>query len=183
MSPSDADELSGIRRRASHILDRAASILPTVRARLFALVLVALVPALVILVYDEWLARDRGFANLTDLSTRVVRLLQREMDERITRGAHRLAVLAADPDVIALTPAATRKLVDALREDRLYNNLFIADGTTGDVRASAVPLDQKANVATCSRSSLPAARSTSRPGPFFPNRPPMKRGSTSRTPS
>ena len=146
MSPSDAEELSGVRRRASHILDRAASILPTVRARLFALVLVALVPALVILVYDEWLARDRGFAALTDLSTRVVRLLQREMDERITRGAHRLAVLAADPDVIALTPAATRKLVDALREDRLYNNLFIADGTTGDVRASAVPLDQKANV-------------------------------------
>ena len=146
MSPSDAEELSGVRRRASHILDRAASILPTVRARLFALVLVALVPALVILVYDEWLARDRGFAALTDLSTRVVRLLQREMDDRITRGAHRLAVLAADPDVIALTPAATRKLVDALREDRLYNNLLIADGTTGDVRASAVPLDHKANV-------------------------------------
>ena len=41
---------------------------------------------------------------------------------------------------------ATRKLVDALREDRLYNNLLIADGTTGEVRASAVPLDQKANV-------------------------------------
>ena len=90
MSPSDADELSGIRRRASHIVDRAASVLPTVRARLFALVLVALVPALVILVYDEWLARERGFAALTDLSTRVVRLLQREMDDRITRGAHRL---------------------------------------------------------------------------------------------
>ncbi len=108
--------------------------------------LVALVPALVILVYDEWLARERGFAALTDLSTRVVRLLQREMDDRITRGAQRLAVLAADPDVVALSPAATRKLVDALREDRLYNNLLIADGTTGDVRASAVPLDRKANV-------------------------------------
>ncbi len=108
--------------------------------------LVALVPALVILVYDQWLARERGFAALTDLSTRVVRLLQREMDDRITRGAHRLAVLAADADVLALSPAATRKLVDALREDRLYNNLLIADGTTGDVRASAVPLDRKASV-------------------------------------
>ena len=58
MSPSDADGLSGVRRRASHILDRVASVLPTVRARLFALVLVALVPALVILVYDEWLAEN-----------------------------------------------------------------------------------------------------------------------------
>ena len=146
MSPSDADELSGIRRRASQTLDRVASVLPTVRARLFALVLVALIPALVILVYDEWLARDRGFAALTDLSTRVVRLLQRELDDRITRGARRLEVLADDPDVVAFAPAATRKLVDALREDRLYNNLLIADGTTGDVRASAVPLDRKANV-------------------------------------
>ena len=113
--------------------------------------LVALVPALVILVYDEWLARERGFAALTDLSTRVVRLLQREMDDRITRGAHRLAVLAADPDVIALSPAATRKLVDALREDRLYNNLLIADGATGDVRASAVPLDQQGQRARTAR--------------------------------
>ena len=145
MSLSDADGLSGIRRRANHILERTASVLPTVRARLFALVLVALMPALVILVYDEWLARERGFAALTDLSTRVVRLLQREMDDRVTRGGQRLAVLAADPDVIALSPPATRKLVDALREDRLYDNLFIADSTTGDVRASAVPLDHKAN--------------------------------------
>ena len=45
-----------------------------------------------------------------------------------------------------MAPAETRKLVDALREDRLYNNLWIADGTSGDVRSSAVPLDQKANV-------------------------------------
>ena len=69
--------------------------------------------------------------------------MQRELDDRITRGAHRLGVLAADPDVVSLSPAATRKLVDALRDDRLYNNLLIADGTTGDVRASAVPLDQQ----------------------------------------
>ena len=128
------------------MLDRAASVLPTVRARLFALVLVALVPALLILLYDEWRARERGFAALTDLSTRVVRLLQREMEDRVARGAQRLSVLAEDPDVVTLSPAAPRKLVDALREDRLYNNLWIADGTTGDVRASAVPLDRKANV-------------------------------------
>jgi signal transduction histidine kinase/CheY-like chemotaxis protein/HPt (histidine-containing phosphotransfer) domain-containing protein len=146
MSPrNDADELNRIRRRATYIVDRAASVLPTVRARLFALVLVALVPAFAILVFDQWLARDRGLASLADLSTRVVRLLQREMDDRVTRGAHRLAVLAADPDVVAMSPAATRKLVDALREDRLYNNLLIADGATGDVRASAVPLDHKAS--------------------------------------
>ena len=162
---SDADELSRVRRRASRILDRVAAVLPTVRARLFALVLVALVRALVILVYDQWLARERGFAALTDLSTRVVRLLQREMDDRITRGAHRLAVLAADVDVVARSPAATRKLVDALREDRLYNNLLIADGTTGDCGRAPYRSIARPACATCSHSSAPGARSTSRPGP------------------
>src|ERR671912_2915769 len=125
MTIKDADGLSGVRRAASLVLDRFAAVLPTVRARLFALVLVALVPALVILVYDAWLARERGFASLTDLSTRIVGLLQREMESRVARGAHRLSVLAADPDVIGRTPAATRKLVEALREDQLYNNLSI----------------------------------------------------------
>jgi hypothetical protein len=36
-----------------------------------------------------------NFAALADLSTRVVRLMQRELDDRITRTAHRLALLAA----------------------------------------------------------------------------------------
>src|ERR671910_2595010 len=119
MTIKDADGLSGIRRGASLILDRFAAVLPTVRARLFALVLVALVPALVILVYDGWLARERGFAALTDLSTRIVRLLQREMDDRVTRGAHRLSVLAADPDVLALAPEAGGPMVGPLVEGRL----------------------------------------------------------------
>jgi signal transduction histidine kinase/CheY-like chemotaxis protein/HPt (histidine-containing phosphotransfer) domain-containing protein len=146
MSASDADGRSGINRRASRVLDRIASLLPSVRGRLFALVITALVPALVILVYDEWLVRERAFAALTDMSTRVVRLLQREMDDRISRGAHRLALLADDPDILALSPVTTRRLVDALLEDRLYNNILIADGATGEVRASAVPLEQKASM-------------------------------------
>ena len=146
MSLSDADGLSRSRREARRIFDRVGSALPTVRARLFALVLVALVPALVILVYDEWLARARAFDALTDLSMRVVRLMERELDDRVVRGAHRLGVLAADPDIVSLSPMSTRKLVDALRDDRLYNNVSIADGATGEVRASAVPLDRAANV-------------------------------------
>jgi two-component system sensor histidine kinase/response regulator len=138
---SDADPLSELRRRAARTVERISALLPTVRGRLFALVFVALVPAFAILAYDEWLARARAFGALTDLSTRVVRLLERELDDRVARGAHRLGVLAADPDVVSLSPAATRKLVEALRDDRLYNNLLIAEGTTGDVRATAIPLD------------------------------------------
>jgi two-component system, sensor histidine kinase and response regulator len=134
-----------MRHRLTRVIDRVASLLPTVRGRLSALVIVALVPAFVILAYDEWLARERGIAALIDASTRVVRLMQRELEDRITRAAHRLGVLAADPEVVSLSPAATRELVDALRDDRLYNNVLISDGATGDVQASAVPLDRKAS--------------------------------------
>src|SRR5262245_2532750 len=146
MSPGNVDALNSIRHRATRLVERAASIVPTVRGRLSALVLMALTPGLVILAYDEWLARERAFAALTDLSTRLVRLIQREMDDRTARGANRLALLAEDPEVIALSPPATRRLVDAVRTDRLYNNVLIADGATGDVRASAVPLDLKASM-------------------------------------
>src|SRR5262245_61178127 len=105
----------------------------------------ALVPALVILGYDEWRTRQLAFRALTDLSTRVVRLMHRELDDRVTRAAQRLEMLAANPTVVAMAPAATRELVDALRTDRLYNNLLVVDGATGAVRASAVPLDQAAS--------------------------------------
>jgi signal transduction histidine kinase/CheY-like chemotaxis protein/HPt (histidine-containing phosphotransfer) domain-containing protein len=144
MSMSDRDAASAIRGRAARLVDQVASLLPTVRARLSALVLMALVPALVILGYDEWLARERAIAALGQTSKQAVRLMQRELEERVARGAHRLGILAADPEVIFFSPAAPRKLVDAMRDDRLYNNLLISDGATGDVRASAVPLDHKA---------------------------------------
>jgi two-component system sensor histidine kinase/response regulator len=144
-SSGDAAAEGAISRRVARVVERVASLLPTVRARLGAVVLLALAPALAILAYEEWLARERGFAALTNLSTRIVRLMQRELDERITRAASRLGTLAADPDFVSVSPALGRKLVDALRDDHLYNNLLVADGTTGEVRASAVPLDRRAN--------------------------------------
>jgi signal transduction histidine kinase/CheY-like chemotaxis protein/HPt (histidine-containing phosphotransfer) domain-containing protein len=140
------DGPSGLRGRAVRLTEQLSSILPTVRGRLSALVVMALVPALVILAYGEWLARKRGFVALVDVSTRVVSLMERELNDRIARAASRLDTLTADPDVIAVSPAARRKLVDAVRDDRIYNNLLIADGASGEVRASAVPLDRPASL-------------------------------------
>ena len=48
---------------------RVGEALPTVRARLYALVAVTLLPALVILGYDEWLARSDLGAPLRELET------------------------------------------------------------------------------------------------------------------
>jgi hypothetical protein len=147
MSLSDANGRNALRHRVTRVIDRVASLLPTVRGRLSALVFVALVPALVILAYGEWRSREQGFAALSDVSTRVVRLMHRELEDRITRAAHRLGVLAADPEVVSRSAAATRQLVNAVRDDRLYNNLLISDGATGEVQASAVPLDRQASAA------------------------------------
>ena len=146
MSVSDGDRPARIRRWGTRVVDRMAALVPTVRARLSALVVVALIPALVILAYDEWLARVRAFAALADVSSRVVRLMERELDERVIRAEHRLEVLAAEPEVATLAPTAPRRLVEVLKNDRIYNNLLIADGSSGDVRASAVPLDRTANI-------------------------------------
>jgi signal transduction histidine kinase/CheY-like chemotaxis protein/HPt (histidine-containing phosphotransfer) domain-containing protein len=145
MSLNSEQSVSGVRRWAAGLVGRVASVVPTVRGRLFALVLIALVPALVILGYGQWVARERSLEAVADLSMRVMRLMQREVADRVTRGEHRLAVLSADPDIVSLSPVALRKLVDAFRDDRLYNNLLIADGATGSVRASAVPLEREAS--------------------------------------
>ncbi len=148
MTLADEPRPSTLRQWGPRVIRRTGSVLPTVRGRLFALVSIALVPALVILGYDLWVAKARALDALRDLSARVVRLMQRELADRTDRGANRLAVLSVDPDVVSLSPATGRKLVDALRDDRLYNNLLVVDGVTGDVRASAVPLDRPANVST-----------------------------------
>ena len=52
MRLSEADGTNRVAREIGRALDRIASLLPTIRGRLFALVLLALVPALVILAYD-----------------------------------------------------------------------------------------------------------------------------------
>jgi signal transduction histidine kinase/CheY-like chemotaxis protein/HPt (histidine-containing phosphotransfer) domain-containing protein len=139
----DVDSLTSLRRRVGRVFDRIGGFLPTVRGRLSALVLAALVPAIAGLGYDEWLARRQSFSALADLSTRVLSLLQREMDDRIARAANRLGGLANDADVIDASPLLTRRLVDALRYDRLYNNVLVADAVSGKVHASAVRFDRE----------------------------------------
>ena len=145
MTQGVAGRGNGLKQLAGRWAARLSEALPTVRGRLFALVVVALVPALVILTYDEWLARERGFQALTDVSNRVVRLMQRELDGRITRAASRFGSLAVDPEIVSLGPVAGRRLVDAFQADRLYNNVALVDGGTGDLRVSSVPFEGKWN--------------------------------------
>lgn len=142
MAEGNGGRGTGLRRLVGRWITRVAEVLPSVRSRLFALVGLTLVPALVILGYDEWQARQRGLEAFADVSTRVVRLMRLDLDGRITRAGGRLSTLAAEPEVVSVGPLAGRRLVDAFRDDRLYNNLMIVDGASGDLRVSAVPFEK-----------------------------------------
>jgi hypothetical protein len=57
MTLADEPRPSALRQWGPRAIGRAGSALPTVRGRLFALVSIALAPALVILGYDLWVAK------------------------------------------------------------------------------------------------------------------------------
>jgi len=143
---TDPHQDDGGRARGDRLLarwtNRLAQVLPTVRGRLWALVGVAVLPSLVILSYDEWLARQRGLDAFNDVASRVVRLAKLDLDGRVSRAERQLTTLAADPEVVSGGPLAARRLVDAFRDARLYNNLMLMEGTSGDLRVSAVPTDK-----------------------------------------
>ena len=142
MSERDRESVPGAARGSGErFTRRLSSWLPTVRARLVALVAVALVPSLVILAYDEWLAHRRGLEAFRDTASRVVSLLELDLGSRIARAERQLATLASDPDVASGGPRAARRLVDSFREARLYNNLVLLDGPSGELRLSAVPYE------------------------------------------
>jgi len=143
---TDTHQDDGGRARGNRLLarwtGRLAQVLPTVRGRLWALVGFAVLPSLVILSYDEWLARQRGLEAFNDVASRVVRLAALDLEGRISRAERQLTTLAVDPEVVSAGPLVARRLVDAFRDARLYNNLMLMDGTSGDLRVSAVPTDK-----------------------------------------
>ena len=184
MSLSDADGLSGIRRRTNQVLDRVASVLPTVRARLFTLVLVALVPALVILFYDQWLCEGTG-----------LRSSHRSVDARRSPDAAR----DGGPRHPGRAPPGrprhrsrrhrARSSGDAKARRRAARGSSLQQpvhrrqhAPANCARVPSLSIRRRTR-RDCSRSSVRATPSTSPPGPSFPNRPPANRASTSRSQS
>ena len=143
---ADANEPLSAKQRWIRIIDRISSVVPTMRGRLSALVVVALVPAL-----------DHPRLRRVAAAAAGVCRARRSLDPRGPADAAR----ARRPDHADGSPAGAAgsgsrrdrarprrrraTLVDALRADRLYNNVLIVDGSSGEVRASAVPLDKAVN--------------------------------------
>ena len=110
----------------------------TIRARLLWLVGVALLPAIAILGYDEYLFRQQVFQNIQEEAQRVVSLVKQQLATEIVETGRRCRLLERLPPVRALSPEAGGTLAEILRESPQYTNLAIAD-VTGRVVASAVP--------------------------------------------
>jgi signal transduction histidine kinase/CheY-like chemotaxis protein/HPt (histidine-containing phosphotransfer) domain-containing protein len=140
----------------------------TIRARLLWLVVLALVPAIAILSYDEYRFRQDLFRDIEQDAHRVASLAGQEVQSRIADTEMSCRLLAGYPQVQAMDASASALLADTLRGDSTYTNLALVD-PTGRVVASALPSSVEVNVAD--RLFFKAALATGRfsTGTFYRN--------------
>ena len=118
----------------------------TIRARLLVLVGVALLPALAILLYDEYLFRQQVFRKIQDDAFREVSLVAQQIDARIRETSGRCALMARLPALQAMDAGSNALLADILREAPAFVNVAIADAS-GRLVASAIPFTGELSVA------------------------------------
>jgi signal transduction histidine kinase/DNA-binding response OmpR family regulator/HPt (histidine-containing phosphotransfer) domain-containing protein len=117
----------------------------TIRGRLLALVAVALIPAVAIVAYDEYLFRQQVFSALQQDAVRLVSLVDRQIESEIAETGRRCGLLDRIPAVQTLDASAGAFLAEHLRESPEYTNLAIADAG-GRIVASALPFSGEVSV-------------------------------------
>ena len=110
--------------------------LATIRARLVLLVMLALVPAVAIIAYDEYLFREQVFRRIQEDAFRVVSLAGQRVQVHADETARRCRLLERFPEIQAMDASSRPLLADILREAPLYTSLALVD-MTGLVVASA----------------------------------------------
>jgi len=117
----------------------------TIRARLLWLVVFALVPAVAILAYDEYLFHQQVFRGIQEDARRVVSLAGLQIQAHVEETRKRCRLLAEFPEIQAVNASSNGILADLLREEPLYTNLAIVD-MTGRVVSSALPFEGEVRV-------------------------------------
>jgi len=110
----------------------------TIRARLVWLVLLALLPALAIIVYDELQLRRRIFQQIHREAVRVGSLMEERTESLIGETHAQFRSLARMPEIRAMNTSASARLAEILGDEPIYTNLAIAD-PSGKIVSSAVP--------------------------------------------
>ena len=117
----------------------------TIRARLLWLVAIALLPAIAILTYDEYLFRQQVFRAIQEDAHRVVSLVAQQIQSEITEAGRRCRLLERLPAIQAMDGSASATLAQILRESPEYTNIALAD-PMGRVVSSALPFTGELSV-------------------------------------
>jgi signal transduction histidine kinase/DNA-binding response OmpR family regulator/HPt (histidine-containing phosphotransfer) domain-containing protein len=120
-------------------------VIVTIRARLFWLVGVAMLPAIGILAYDEYLFRQQVFRTIQQDAYRVVSLVGDQLQAQIDETGRRCSLMARLPAIQGIDESSNATLAAILRESPRYTNLAIAD-PEGRVVASALPFSGEVSV-------------------------------------
>jgi signal transduction histidine kinase/CheY-like chemotaxis protein len=120
-------------------------VIVTIRARLMWLVAIAMLPAIAILTYDEYLFRQQVFHDIQEDARRVVSLVAQQIQSEITEAGRRCRLLERLPAIQAMDGSASATLAQVLTESPEYTNIALAD-PTGRVVASALPFTGELSV-------------------------------------
>jgi len=119
----------------------------SLRVRLILLVLLAIVPAFVMMVYSAAEQRQRDGAQAQETALRLARLASSKQEELIEDARHLLIALAQISAVRGRDPVTCSALLaNLLKGYTRYANLGAAD-SAGDIFCSAVPLTAPVNAA------------------------------------
>lgn len=141
---------AGAHDTALQRLKRKASEIPffaRLRVRLIALVLLAVLPALGLVIYTAIEQRQLGIEAARQETLRLVRFAAQRQQELIEGARQLLLTLVHNKEVQSMDQAACQELFASVRSiHRLYSNLGIIL-TNGEVFVSAVPVTQPVNLA------------------------------------
>lgn len=113
----------------------------SLRNSLITLVMLAVLPALSIILYSSLQNRDRAIQEAEDEALRVVQFLGREQQLITMRAEQLLSLLAQMPQVQAMDGRATSTILHRMRtRSSVFDNIVAADNK-GNVFASALPLE------------------------------------------
>ncbi|MGH9392049.1 MAG: cache domain-containing protein, partial [Vicinamibacteria bacterium] len=117
----------------------------TVRARLYSLVAIALLPAVAVITYDELQLRRRIFDKIREDAVRVVTLAGQQLETLIGETRTRFELLDDIPEIRAMDAETSRRLAEVLKSEPIYTNLGVAD-PSGRVVSSAIPFEGEVRV-------------------------------------
>jgi signal transduction histidine kinase len=119
----------------------------SLRLRLWLLVLLALIPALILMLYTAAEQRHHAVRDVQDQALRMAQIVSSDQERLINGTRHLLSVLAHVPDVRDRGPDVCSRFLSSLLEDKpLYANFGLIN-RAGDAVCSAVPLDEAVNLA------------------------------------